>query len=109
MKKLNFIVSTLNRKIIERIEICDYNKNKVNEMYDLLITKEFNSKHIGKFNYIDDLAGNLDDLEIFLENGSNAKCGEEDYIKYETNFLMEDWHTFVTGYIPDYIVGLEIK
>lgn len=108
-KKLNFIVTTINGYVIERIEICDYNRNKVNEMYDLLVTKEFNSKHIGEFNYIDDMAGNLNDLDIFLETGSNSKCEEEDYKKYSSNFLMEDWHTFVTGYIPDYIIGLEIK
>ena len=59
--KLNFIVTTLNGYVIERVEIGDYTKESSNEILDKLYSEEFTSKHIGEFNYIDDVAGNADD------------------------------------------------
>lgn len=92
--KLNFIVTTLNGYVIERVEIGDYTKESINEILDKLYSEEFTSKHIGEFNYIDDVAGNTDDVGL-TEKGSqkaeNERETDKEY-KYqsEENEALED-------------------
>lgn len=109
--KLNFIVTTLNGYIIEKVEIGDYAKESVSELLDKLYSEEFNSKHIGEFVYIDDVAGNADDVDLFVENQSSKECecrkdgslpfGIDDY------YLIETVHNKI-GYYTDFYVGLEV-
>lgn len=108
--KLNFIVITLNGYVIERVKLADYEKESVEAILDKLHEETFKSKHIDKFNYVDDVAGNLDDLELFIQNKNNRKCEEVKNIPFsiKDNFYIETHHTNI-GYFPDFYVGLEIK
>ena len=72
--KLNFIVTTLNGYVIERVEIGDYVKESSGELLDKLYSEGFTSKHIGEFVYIDDVTGNADDVDLFVENQSSKEC-----------------------------------
>ena len=63
-KKLYFIVTTLNGYVIERINLANYEEESVDEIIDKLYSENFTSKNIGEFNYVDDVAGNVDDLEV---------------------------------------------
>lgn len=72
--KLNFIVTTLNGYIIERINLADYETESANDIINKLFEQTFNSKHIDEFNYVNDVAGNVDDMESFIKNKNNLKC-----------------------------------
>ena len=110
--KLNFIVTTLNGYVIERVEIGDYTKESINEILDKLYSKEFTSKHIGEFNYIDDVAGNGDDVDLFVEKRSSKECSfrkDEDLpFDIQECYLLETFHNKI-GYYTDFYVGLEVK
>lgn len=109
--KLNFIVTTLNGYVIERIQIGDYSKESAQEILDKLYEGEFTSKHIGEFSYMDDVAGNWDDVELFVKNKNNQKCeyrNEKLAFDVSDRFYFETFHTEI-GYYPDFYVGLEIK
>jgi hypothetical protein len=110
--KLNFVVITLNGYVIERIQIGDYSKESVQDILDKLYGDEFTSKHIGEFVYIDDVAGNADDIDSFVQNRNNRKCeyrNETLPFSVSDRFYFETFHTDVVGYYSDFYVGLEIK
>ena len=107
--KLNFIVTTINGYIIERINLADYETESANDIINKLFEKTFTSKHIGEFNYVDDVAGNVDDMESFITNKNNLKCENKDEpFSINKNYYIETFHTDI-GYYPDFYVGLEIK
>ena len=110
--KLNFIVTTLNGYIIERVEIGDYTKESSEAILEKLYSKEFTSKHIGEFNYIDDVAGNADDVDLFVKKRSSEECSfrkDESLPFYiQERFLLETVHN-KNGYYTDFYVGLEVK
>ena len=76
--KLNFIVTTLNGYIIERIPLANYETESANDIINKLFEKIYNSKNIGEFNYVDDVAGNVDDMESFITHKNNLKCKKKD-------------------------------
>lgn len=108
--KLNFIVTTLNGYIIERIPLADYEHESANGIINKLFEQTFNSKHIGEFNYVNDVAGNVDDMESFVTNKNNLKCDNDNNPEFsiKKNYYIETFHTDI-GYYPDFYVGLEIK
>ena len=108
--KLNFIVTTLNGYIIERVPLADYKTESSNDIINKLFEQTFNSKHIGEFNYVDDVAGNVDNIESFITYKNNLKCNNEDTPEFsiKKNYYIETFHTDI-GYYPDFYVGLEIK
>lgn len=109
--KLNFIVTTLNGYVIERIQIGDYSKESAQEILDKLYGDEFTSKHIGEFVYIDDVAGNADDIDLFVKKRSNRECecqNEKLAFDVSDRFYFETIHTEI-GYCPDFYVALEVK
>lgn len=108
--KLYFIVTTLNGYVIERVKLADYENESVDDILNKLHEETFKSKHIGKFNYVDDVAGNLDDLELFIQNKNNRKCKavENMIFSIKDNCYIETHHTDI-GYYPDFYVGLEVK
>jgi hypothetical protein len=107
--KLNFIVTTINGYVIERINLADYENESANNIINKLFEKNFNSKHIGEFNHVDDVAGNVDDMESFITNKNNLKCNIKDEpFSIKKNYYIETFHTDI-GYYPDFYVGLEIK
>lgn len=75
--KLNFIVTTMNGYIIERIPLADYEHESANDIINKLFEQTFNSKHIGEFNYVNDVAGNVDDMESFITDKNNLKCDKD--------------------------------
>lgn len=107
--KLNFIVTTLNGYIIERIPLADYENESANDIINKLFEKSFTSKHIDEFNYVNDVAGNVDDMESFITHKNNLKCeNKEEPFSIKKNYYIETFHTDI-GYYPDFYVGLEIK
>lgn len=110
--KLSFIVTTLNGYVVEKVEIGDYTKESSNEILDKLYSEEFTSKHIGEFNYIDDVAGNTDDVDLFVKNKSSKNCSfrEDEDLPFEVDYcyLLETVHNKI-GYYTDFYVGLEVK
>lgn len=109
--KLNFIVTTLNGYVIERIQIGDYSKESAQEILDKLYGDEFTSKHIGEFVYIDDVAGNADGIDLFVKKRSNRECecqNEKLAFDVSDRFYFETIHTEI-GYYPDFYVALEVK
>lgn len=109
--KLNFIVTTLNGYVIERVPLADYGTKSANDIINKLFEQTFNSKHIGEFNYVDDVAGNVDDMESFITNKNNLKCVKSDdspEFSIKKNYYIETYHTNI-GYFPDFYVGLEVK
>lgn len=108
--KLNFIVTTLNGYIIERINLADYENESANDIINKLFEQTFNSKHIGEFNYVNDVAGNVDDMESFITDKNNLKCDKDNNPEFsiKKNYYIETFHTDI-GYYPDFYVGLEIK
>lgn len=107
--KLNFIVTTLNGYIIERINLADYETESTNNIINKLFEQTFNSKHIGEFNYVNDVAGNVDDMESFITHKNNLKCeNKNEPFSIKKNYYIETFHTDI-GYYPDFYVGLEIK
>lgn len=107
--KLNFIVTTLNGYIIERIPLANYETESANDIINKLFEKIYNSKNIGEFNYVDDVAGNVDDMESFITHKNNLKCKNKDEpFSIKKNYYIETFHTDI-GYYPDFYVGLEIK
>lgn len=108
--KLNFIVTTLNGYVIERVPLADYETESANNIINKLFEQTFISKHIGEFNYVDDIAGNVDDMESFITHKNNLKCNNDDSPEFsiKKNYYIETYHTDI-GYYPDFYVGLEIK
>ena len=110
--KLNFIVTTLNGYVIERVEIGDYVKESSGELLDKLYSEGFTSKHIGEFVYIDDVTGNADDVDLFVENQSSkeCECRKDGSLPFDIgdHYLLETVHN-KTGYYTDFSVGLEVK
>lgn len=107
--KLNFIVTTLNGYIIERIPLANYETESANDIINKLFEKIYNSKNIGEFNYVDDVAGNVDDMKSFITHKNNLKCKNKDEpFSIKKNYYIETFHTDI-GYYPDFYVGLEIK
>lgn len=107
--KLNFIVTTLNGYIIERINLANYENESANDIINKLFEQTFTSKHIGEFNYVNDVAGNVDDMESFITHKNNLKYeNKEKPFSIKKNYYIETFHTNI-GYYPDFYVGLEIK
>jgi hypothetical protein len=109
-KKLYFIVTTLNGYVIERIKLADYEKESVDEIIDKLYSENFTSKNIGEFNYVDDVAGNVDDMESFIKYRNNRKCEDISNLNFsiKESYYIETHHTDI-GYYPNFYVGLEAK
>ena len=109
-KKLYFIVTTLNGYVIESIKLANYEEESVDEIIDKLYSESFTSKKIGEFNYVDDVAGNVDDMESFIKYGNNRKCEELSNLNFsiKEHCYIETHHTDI-GYYPDFYVGLEVK
>lgn len=110
--KLSFIVTTLNGYVIERVEIGDYMKESSEDILEKLYSEEFTSKHIGEFNYIDDVAGDTDDVDLFVKNKSSKNCSfrEDEDLPFDVDYryLLETVHNKI-GYYTDFYVGLEVK
>lgn len=109
-KKLYFIVTTLNGYVIERIKLANYEEESVDEIIDKLYSENFTSKKIGEFNYVDDVAGNVDDMESFIKYRNSRKCKELSNLNFsiKERCYIETHHTNI-GYYPDFYVGLEVK
>jgi hypothetical protein len=109
-KKLYFIVTTLNGYVIERINLANYEEESVDEIIDKLYSENFTSKNIGEFNYVDDVAGNVDDLESFIKCRNNRKCEDISNLNFsiKEHCYIETHHTDI-GYYPNFYVGLEVK
>lgn len=100
----------LNGYVIERIKLADYEKESVDEIIDKLYSENFTSKNIGEFNYVDDVAGNVDDMESFIKYRNNRKCEDISNLNFsiKESYYIETHHTDI-GYYPNFYVGLEAK
>lgn len=107
MKILNYIATTHNGYVFERVKICDYNKTKWEDAFDELCCSSVVTKTDGEICYCD-IVGSMDDLELFLIHGTNSKCSDE-YQNSKSNTLIEDWRTDVLGWYNGIYVGLEIQ
>jgi len=99
-KNIYYIETTTNGYIVKKIKICEWNKNE--EYIDKLI---FN-RDDEEIDYYNDVAGNFDDLDLFLRNGNNTECEEHSDIK--SNIYLEYWLTDVLGYYQNIYIGLMI-
>lgn len=104
MKKVYYIETTLNGYIIKQVEICEWESGK-DFIEDLIFMRDED-----EIDYYNDIAGNFDDLDIFLRYADSTRC--EDYyddLGVRSNIYLEYWLTNLTGYYEDRFIGLMIK
>ena len=104
--KVNFIITTLNGYIIERIRVTE--GNNPDSIIDSLLTQSIHSNRLGDFIYGDDMMGSMDDLEVFITEKSNENCKGEFRDGFKSHTFIEKWMTGVVGYFDDIYVGLEL-
>jgi len=94
-KKIYYIETTLNGYITKKIEICDWVRNK-----DYMGKLKFEYDIYGEIvEYYEDIAGDYDDLDIFLSNADSTKCENyDDILGGKPNVYLEYWLTTVLGY-----------
>jgi len=102
-KKIYYIETTLNGYITKKIEICDWVRNK-----DYMGELEF--EYDGEMvEYYEVIAGDYDDLDIFLSNADSTRCENyDDVLGGKPNVYLEYWLTTVLGYYKNKYIGLMI-
>lgn len=106
MRKIYYIETTRNGKVFNKTEICDYVLGK-DYIDDLLFTRDGE-----EVNYYEDVAGMMDDLDLFLKKGNHNHCEEyeeDNHLGTKKNVYLEYWYTDVLGYYEDRYIGLMIK
>lgn len=102
-KKIYYIETTLNGYIIEKTPICDYVKGKdyCGELFFKLDGEEIE--------YYNDIAGDLNDLDLFLSFGNNQDCEDyDDRLGTKSNVYLEYWKTLVLGYYDNKFIGIMV-
>jgi len=103
---INYIETTLNGHIIKRVKIADFIKGK-----DYLCELKFNLD--GKdLEYYDDIAGDWEDLELFLYRGNHSDCisySYENHLNTKENVYLEYYITDSLGYYEDRYIGIEVS
>src|SRR5690554_6239743 len=103
---INYIETTLNGYIIKRIKICEYRPGK-DYLFDLSF--ELGGEEV---EYCEEFSGDLDELDAFLETGSNESIiayQDVNHLNTKSNVYLEYWKTDSLGWFEDRYVGLEIS
>lgn len=104
MKKIYYIETTLNGYVIKKIQICEYKKHE-NYCGELRFKR-------GRYEieYYDEIAGDWEDLDLFLECGNHNDCNDyEDVLGTKSNIYLEYYKTLSLGYYEDRYIGLMVK
>ena len=103
-KSVYYIETTRNGYIFKRVKICDWQKHL--DFADELLFEIDGEKK----NYYEHIAGDINELDYFLNNGDHNECKEyEDLLGTRPNIYLEYWLTTELGYYSDRFIGLEIK
>lgn len=103
--KIYYIERLRNGFTFRRLPICEYVEGK-DYVEELIFDKDGE-----EVDYYQDIAGNYDEVDLFLSKGTNKSCNEydlEDHLGTKSNVYLEYWYTDVLGYYDDRYIGLEI-
>lgn len=102
-EKIYYIETTLNGYIIKEIEIADWTTG-IDYSDKLVFDLDGN-----EVDYYEEIAGMMNDIDIFLKTRSNDIDGYKNEIGIKSNYYLEYWLTNSLGYYDNKYVGLAIK
>lgn len=103
-KNIYYIEVDLHGYLLTKIRICEFESGK-DYIEDLVFDRDGE-----EIDYYGDIAGDYDDLDNFLKNGSiyDTKGEDNSLDNSKENIYLEMWLTDVVGYYNDRYIGLMV-